>query len=227
MTTNDWSKGSKKISVPTLIFDFDGTLADSLDQSRQVGNVLAPRFGLQPVSLETFAALRELTVAEIQKQLKIPTWKIPLFLFFFRREMLQRLPSLNCVEGMPNVLKQLQEKQVQLGILTSNTLSNVNAFLEHHQLRSYFQFVDGGVRILGKGQRLRRLLKQNNLDPRYVFYVGDEIRDVLAAQQVGIQSVAVTWGFNTSEALRSLQPTFLIDHPLQLLEIIEMSDRDG
>lgn len=82
-----------------------------------------------------------------------------------------------------------------------------------------FDFVDGGARILGKGRRLRSILQRYRLKPSEVFYVGDEMRDIRAARQVGMQSIAVTWGFNTPTALQSFQPDFLIDHPSQLWEI--------
>ena len=203
----------------TLIFDFDGTLADTLERSLRVANSIALDFGIPIVSPETFDLLRDLTVAEIRQQLRIPAWKVPFFLRRLRREMLAILPELNCVAEMPETLKQLRSSGVRLGIVTSNDYRNVTLFLEQHQLRSVFDFVDGGARILGKGRRLRSIVQRYQLKPSEVFYVGDEMRDIRAARQVGMQSIAVTWGFNTPTALQSFQPDFLIDHPSQLWEI--------
>jgi phosphoglycolate phosphatase-like HAD superfamily hydrolase len=202
----------------TIIFDFDGTIADTLEHSRLVGNTLAPRFGLSPISAAEFEALRDLTVVEIQRRLKFPSWKIPIFLFFFRQRMLQQLSALDCVVGMPETLRTLQSCSINLGILTSNQLSNVTYFLAHHQLASCFQFVDGGARVLGKGARLRGLIRRHHLNPQRVFYVGDEVRDIVAAHQAGVSSIAVSWGFNTRNALEAAHPTVLLDQPQQLCE---------
>ena len=203
----------------TVIFDFDGTLADTLGRSLTVANALAPDFGIPLVTPEAFEPLRDLSVAEIRQQLRILAWKVPFFLRRLRRKMLHILPELEFVAGMPETLRQLRSSGVRLGIVTSNDYTNVALFLDHHQLRSVFDFVDGGARILGKGQRLRSILRRYRLKPSDVFYVGDEMRDIRAARQVRIQAIAVTWGFNTPTALQSVQPDFLIDHPSQLWEI--------
>lgn len=205
----------------TFIFDFDGTLADTLEQSRLVGNDLAPWFGLDRISPSAFEALRHLTLAEIQSHLGIPAWKVPLFLFFFRRRMLAVLRDLNCIPGMPETLLELHQGSVRLGVLTSNNFSNVTAFLEHHQLLPLFDFIHGGVRILGKAQRLRSLMERYNLNPSNTYYVGDEIRDVIAAHHAGLKAIAVGWGFNTPEALEVVQPDFLIQYPKDLVKLVE------
>jgi len=53
-----------------------------------------------------------------------------------------------------------------------------------------------------------------------VFYVCDEVRDIEAARKSGISSIAVTWGYNTKDALIKENPDFLANTPDELRDII-------
>jgi len=57
-----------------------------------------------------------------------------------------------------------------------------------------------------------------------MLYVGDEIRDIRAARKVGIAVAAVTWGFNSQEALAAENPDFLVDSPEKFLALCRPPD---
>jgi phosphoglycolate phosphatase-like HAD superfamily hydrolase len=136
--------------------------------------------------------------------------------------MKQEIPQVQPIAGMPLILKQLQqESHLQLGIVTSNQENNVRLFLETHQLSHIFSFIRSGRTLFGKHKLLKKVLKQENLAPENVFYVGDETRDIEAARKTQIASVAVTWGFNSQQILQTYHPDFLISHPQELLEIVQ------
>ncbi|MEB3145344.1 MAG: HAD hydrolase-like protein, partial [Cylindrospermopsis raciborskii 1523720] len=67
------------------------------------------------------------------------------------------------------------------------------------------------------------VIKQRQIKPQTVIYVGDETRDIEAAKKANLKVIAVTWGFNSPEALTRENPDFLIDHPRELLEAINHS----
>nr|WP_232826105.1 HAD hydrolase-like protein [Cyanothece sp. BG0011] len=52
-------------------------------------------------------------------------------------------------------------------------------------------------------------------------YIGDETRDINSAKKSHVKSVGVTWGFNSSEALEKEKPDFLINHPHELITILD------
>ena len=54
-----------------------------------------------------------------------------------------------------------------------------------------------------------------------MIYVGDETRDITAAQKSRVQVVAVAWGFNSPQILTQFNPDHLIHHPLELLDILD------
>ena len=61
--------------------------------------------------------------------------------------------------------------------------------------------------------------RQKNSSKPY-YYIGDEVRDIEAAKEAGINSVAVTWGFSDLAQLKKAKPFALITKPEQLLDII-------
>ena len=53
-----------------------------------------------------------------------------------------------------------------------------------------------------------------------VYFVGDEVRDIDAGKKTGIKTIAVSWGYNTKDALAKEHPDYLIDSPLELKDIV-------
>ena len=78
--------------------------------------------------------------------------------------------------------------------------------------------------IFGKTTIINNVLKQKQLDPTTVIYVGDETRDIEASKKANIKVIAVTWGFNSPEALAKQEPYILINHPQELPEVIRVLD---
>jgi phosphoglycolate phosphatase-like HAD superfamily hydrolase len=92
--------------------------------------------------------------------------------------------------------------------------------LEIQGLRELFSFIYSGTALFGKHKVLRKFLRKNNLAPEDVIYVGDETRDIEASMKIRIKVVAVSWGFNSAQALAAQNPDFLIHHPRELVEVL-------
>lgn len=206
--------------MKVIAFDFDGTIADTLEAIWRIGNQLAPTFGYQPATPEQFQQLRYLHPREILRRSNIAAWKLPFLLRHIRRELKQEVRSLRLMPGMKEALIALAQLDYRLGIVTSNSQANVEIFLQVHDLADLFSFIDSEPKLLGKANTLRRLIKREQLDQEQVLYVGDEVRDIEAARHNQIRVIAVTWGFNTPEALAAQAPDFLVDHPQELVQVI-------
>ncbi|MEM8546210.1 MAG: HAD-IA family hydrolase [Cyanobacteria bacterium P01_H01_bin.119] len=202
-----------------FIFDFDGTIAKTLGAVVRIVNQLAPEFGYSPVNAETLSALQNLNTRQIIQQSELPRYKVPFLIRRLQRELHQEMERLELIEGMENTLRSLHHENYRLGIVTSNSARNVNRFLQQHQIDSLFDFVHTSTRLFGKSRVLRRVIQQYGLDPAAVIYVGDETRDIEAAQATGVRVAAVNWGFNSTDSLVAHQPDFLLTHPNQLLAV--------
>ena len=204
----------------TLIFDFDGTIADTLGETRRIFNIIAPDYGIREVAEDELNALRHLSLKELLSHLKIPKRRVPALISRGTGMMRGNITQLKLIEGMAEVLVELRKHSDNFGILTSNTTANVDLFLETHGLREQFDFISSTSKLTGKAKHLKAIRKTFSLRPEQMLYVGDELRDVKASQKAGIPIAAVTWGFNSHEALAASEPDYLFDKPEDFLRLL-------
>lgn len=199
--------------MSVIIFDFDGTIADTLDPLLAIANNLAQEFGYPLITIDQLSQLQTLDSRAIIKQSQIPVLKIPFLLRRLKADLNQQITSIQPIKGMPDALQELKSQHHRLGIVTSNSERNVAAFLAHHDLLDLFDFVKSGTTIFGKHRVIRRLLKKKNIDIQQTIYVGDETRDIESAQTINMPIISVSWGFNNHDVLARYSPTQLIDDP--------------
>ena len=206
--------------VKTVIFDFDGTIADTLDCVVHIVNANSENFGYKKVTKEDIPYLQGKKPREILSHLGISIFKLPSWIKKIHSDINKEIMNLKpTVEILP-VLSKLKEKsQFQIGILTSNTQDNVRIFLEKNNI-NFFDFIYTGKSVFGKSHIINKILKQKKIEKTDVFYVCDEVRDIDAAKKSKIKTIAVTWGYNSKEALQNEQPDFLINEPNRLEEIL-------
>ena len=207
---------------PALIFDFDGTLADTLAAAVEVYNGLAESYSLRPITREEIPALQDFELKELLKHLGVSKLRVPSLLAKGRKALRADITKLSLNEGMAELLPQLRENCSCFGILTSNSTENVEAFLEAKGLRDLFTFISSTSKLSGKHKHLRAIEKTFSLERAQMLYVGDETRDIRASQKAGIHVAAATWGFNSTEALERQNPTYLLDTPQDLLKACEL-----
>ena len=210
------------MSIKVIIFDFDGTVADTFDALVTISNNLAPEFGYLPATPEEIAKIKDLTTREIIQRSGVAIYKIPFLLRKVISQLNSKIHALSPVEGMRAALFELKKQGNKLGIITSNDRDNVQVFLQNNGLLDLFDFIYGGTRIFGKSRVINNFLHQANLRPDEIIYVGDETRDIEAAKKSKIKIIAVSWGFNSSQILKQQKPDFLIEHPQQLMQVIKL-----
>ncbi|ACK66885.1 Haloacid dehalogenase domain protein hydrolase [Rippkaea orientalis PCC 8801] len=209
------------MTVKVIVFDFDGTLADTYETFVEIANSLSGEFGYKPINLEEQQKLKHLSARDIIKQSEIPPLKIPFILRRVKSELNNKIHHLKPISNIPSSLKQLKERGYLLGIITSNIQENVKDFLDNNGLTNLFDFVYSGTALFGKDKVINKLLKERKLRNTEVIYVGDETRDIQSAKKSQVSVIAVAWGFNSPEILAEYQPDFLIYHPEELIEVIE------
>ena len=164
--------------------------------------------------------LRNLTSREIIKYSGISIFKIPFLVKKVKSELKNKIHELKPITGTREALTELKNQGHRLGIITSNSQENVAEFLRINGLDNLFEFVYSGVTIFGKTTIINNVLRQKQIKPQEVIYVGDETRDIEASKKANIKVVAVTWGFNSQEALTKQKPDFLINHPSELIGVV-------
>ena len=208
------------MNIKMIIFDFDGTIADTHQISLTIANQLAKEFNYQPIESEALEELKNLSSRDVVMRSGVSPLKIPFILRRFTQELSKHIHTLKPIVGMPYCLKELKDSGYMLGIISSNLRDNVVAFLETNQLIDYFDFIFSGSTIFGKHRIINRVVKQHEVSPSQVVYVGDETRDINSAKKSKVKMIAVTWGFNSISILQHHNPDFLVHTPEELLEVI-------
>lgn len=205
-------------SKPLLIFDFDGTLANTLEAGIEIFNELASDYGLEKVTIEDVRELRKLNTRALLDHLGISRLLAVKLGAHIRKLLHQRMEQVDMIRGVEEALRDLHRSGFQLGILSSNSADNVRCFMKRFGLLDCFLFIEAGVSLFGKPQRILNVLRRTKTDPSRVIYVGDETRDMEAARVSKVKGLAVCWGANEREAMETEDPAFCIDEPGELIE---------
>jgi phosphoglycolate phosphatase len=188
-----------------VVFDFDGTLADSFDWFVGALNAIAPRYRLRPIAPHERDQLRDLPARTVLRQLGVTWWKLPMVAQALRRRMTDDLGGIRLFAGVESLLHELAAAGLALGIVSSNAERTVRRLLGPETLRP-IRYLECGAAIHGKQARLRHLLRAARVAPADAIYIGDEIRDIGAARGLGMAAGAVLWGYNSARALRDHEP---------------------
>jgi phosphoglycolate phosphatase len=203
----------------TILFDFDGTLAETMMLIHDVFNRLSGIYGYRHLPEEDVEECRHMSIQQFIEHFGIPLWKVPIIAIHARRLMHRDMDRIHPPAGLADVLTQIHESGGYImDILTSNRRKNVMKFLFQHRI-DWFDEVESTRAILSKKRRVEKYIQKKGLDPSSLYYVGDTTIDVESARHAGAKTVAVSWGLNTSEALSRVNPDHLVDDPLQLLDI--------
>lgn len=206
----------------TIIFDFDGTIADSFSFFLALMNQLAKKYGFEQIPHDQIEMYRSMSSHEIIEQFHIPALRLPFVVLEARKHLKQCIQQIPLVKEIKTTIAQLRDKNISLGIITSNSVKNVNLFLKHHDVVP-FDFIISSLKIWEKSKTLKKALNHYKLNYKTAFYIGDETRDIEAAHEAGIKSIAVTWGYNSEDILRMYSPEYLIDDPKTLLTITDQA----
>jgi phosphoglycolate phosphatase len=120
----------------------------------------------------------------------------------------------NVYHGIPELLQQLYDKKRKLILATSKPTIYSERILEHFDLYKYFHFIVGSnfdLTLTSKIEIIKKiLLRLTGYQENQVVMVGDRKEDVIGAQQNSLDSIAVTYGYGSTEELKKVNPTYII-----------------
>lgn len=193
-----------------VVFDFDGTLADSFPFFLEMFDTLADAHRFRRLERERLDEMRTWDVRRMLDHVGLPVWKAPRVAVHFRKLMAGSIGRIPLFAGAGETLDALSAAGVRLAIVSSNGRDNVQAVLGPERSRLVERY-ECGVALLGKRPRLRRIVKACGVAPREVLCVGDEARDIEAAHAEGMASGAVAWGYALPAALAARRPTVVFE----------------
>lgn len=198
------------------IFDFDGTLADTLPWFRASFHDVIARFDLKPVAAEELEGLRGLSAREIMARLGVSTWQLPAIVSDMRKRKLAAASETSLFSGIPEMLAELQRLGIGIAIVSSDSEASVRQVLG--PVTALITRFDCGAAVFGKHRKFRRVARKLSARPSETICIGDEIRDIEAAKAAGMHSGAVAWGYALPSALQAAGPTHLFSSIEEMMQ---------
>lgn len=203
-----------------VVFDFDGTIADTLDFAFTIYNRIAPDYNCQQISAGEVEILRSRKPQELLKSFGLSRLRLMALILRMQKELHHHITETGMAKGMGAALENIRNAGYSMGILTSNSRDNVMKFLDIQSLSGIMDFIYSGKSLFGKDKVIMRMLGREKITRDQIVYVGDETRDIEACKKAGIQVIAVSWGLNSRKLLASLHPDYIADDPEELLPYV-------
>jgi phosphoglycolate phosphatase len=187
-----------------VIFDMDGTLADSYPWFLSILSAVCDKFGLRQIGPQDIDTLRGYDSARILEWLEVPRWKLPVIVRHMRALKGRHLHEIPLFPGVDRLLGGLRERGLVLAVVSSDREDNVrqalgpSARLIHHYAC--------GASLFGKSAKFRSVLRRAKIPAAQAITIGDETRDIDAARQAGIAFGAVAWGYASLVTLQERNP---------------------
>ena len=227
-----------EVRIDALIFDLDGTLADSIADIGEAMNAVLAEVKLPPHSLDAYKQFvgegAENLARRAARAAAGLDWKVA-----FDEGLLRPLPELvesyrvhygalehansSLYEGIAAMLDGVVASGRKLAVL-SNKRDDFTKHLVHQQLGRW-PFVD----VRGEREGVPRkpdptaaleLALELNVLPERIGFVGDTPIDMATARRAGMIGIGVLWGFRTRAELTEAGARFLLERPLDLLPLL-------
>ncbi len=202
-----------------VIFDFDGTLADTNDVSYQIYTRMCERYNVPLLTPKELHDLKKLPVKERLKIMSVPLYKVPKLVRESWEYYYEYMDKVQYFDGIEQLLIDLHDAGIKSIIVSSNHKRNIEAFLSHQEV-NHFDAIYGKARVFGKERLIKKVLRKYRLNKEEALYVGDELRDVDACLKLNMPIASVTWGFDRENMLREVNPDGIARTTEELKEMI-------
>ncbi len=200
-----------------VFFDFDGTLADTLDLVLKFGEEVSKEFSLRPIAREEF---KRHSMREALRLMGFPTHKLPEFVLRVKTHIRQNIDSVLLFPDIADMLKDINRNGFRLVVLSSNSKENIEHVLQTNGLVDQVSGIISDSSVFGKHKVIARALKRLNLSRDNIIYVGDEVRDIEACDKIRVPIIAVSWGWDDKDRLAKTGCRHIADNTKDLERLL-------
>ena len=204
-----------------IIFDFDGVLADTLDDMLRFALDTCVELGIQRIPTPAdLASLETMSFVEYGRQLGVPSHLLDKFTDGCFKRFGQRSRPPKIFDGMKQVVEQLSRNNT-IAVVTGNTTQTVENFLDAHGLRGCVRGIFAVDQPGSKPEKIQSASRQLAKQGDVTYVVGDAVSDIRAARDASVKSIAVGWGHQSLSKLMDAKPDYLVHSPQELLELLD------
>lgn len=216
-----------KLRTPlAILFDLDGTLADTAPDLAGAVNQLRIARGLAPTDYEL---LRPIASAGARGLIGVAFGITPDDAAYeeLRDDFLKNYEAAIAVDsslfaGIAELLSGLQEQGIAWGIVTNKIARLTDQLVPQIGLGHAACVISGDTTAHSKPHPapLFEAAKRIGVLPEHCWYVGDDLRDIQAGQAAGMTTIAAAWGYCGEAAPATWNADVLVDSPQQLFELL-------
>ena len=210
-----------------IIFDLDGTLINSLDDIAAAANHALRSLGLPTHTVEEYR-YKVGYGADVLFQKALPSdqqHRISEALAQFKTYYAQHMDDhTRLYPQVPELLDALASLREPMAVLSNKPHAATQAIVQKMLGQWRWAFVAGhreGIAKKPAPEPALEVARELKAEPRRVHFVGDAEPDMQTAVAAGMIAVGALWGFRSREELVHHGAQHLIEHPLQLLELLE------
>ncbi len=202
-----------------IIFDFDGTLADSGEISMKAINSMAEKYGFRNIGWDDVNKMRTMSINDRCKYMGVSALKIPVFASDFYLYYKTHMDDLRLNNGIGPLVEKLHNDGYRLAVLSSNSENNIRHFFEQNNI-TQFESIICSNHIFSKDSMINRFARKNKIDKDRILYVGDELRDIEACKRAGVTIAWVDWGLDIPETVKKANPDFMVSNTDEIYNIV-------
>jgi phosphoglycolate phosphatase len=210
-------------TVKAFIFDFDGVLFDSLETLFKVYDEFNKRHGnLMDIHAMPKGDFFEVNWKMNLKEKGLDEKYFPVLLKLYHEIHEELRGDLKPFPGVKEMLHDLKEHGCKMGLVSNNHNSIIIERLKAHGLFAYFDVIVDNTHPVTKPDpgQLIHCMQQMNVKPEETAYIGDMRGDIETGRRAGVKTVAVTYGWHTSEKLQKENPYHVIHKPEELMHAV-------
>lgn len=205
------------------IFDFDGTLADTMDSIAYFVNLTLADYSLPAINTEIIKSFVGNGAADlIKKSLSYSGSTIPwedVLKTYMRHYDSNPCHLVTIYDGVIDMLTILKENGYELAVLSNKPHSSTSLIIEKLFPKSIF------YQYLGKSDKFKKKpdpeavnFIADGFDKENSFFIGDSDVDIKTGKNAGMKTIAVTWGFRSREVLAAENPDFIANTASEILK---------
>ncbi|MDD3363101.1 MAG: HAD-IIIA family hydrolase [Hespellia sp.] len=207
-----------------VIFDLDGTILDTLDDLTDAMNFALrnnqyPEHSIEEVCSFVGNGIRLLVERAVPADLE-PEEIDKVFADFKMYYKEHCSDKTKPYDGIPELLQKLKENHIKTAVV-SNKADNAVQILCRQYFKNQFDFAVGeraGIQKKPAPDSVNEALRELKLSAEEAVYVGDSEVDIQTAQNAGMESMIVEWGFREADFLKESGAKLLVSSPMEIWE---------
>jgi phosphoglycolate phosphatase len=187
---------------PIFLFDFDGVIVDTLEEAFLTNDRFVKKLGLPPLEREAFRLMYKKNIHDSMIEYGVKEQDFKILWSMIKEREKKVAHDILIYQDVPGLLEELRNHK--LYIISASSTEAIKSYLNRKDLTKYFQEVFGAEEGMSKAEKIRMIVKKENVSPQETYFLTDTVGDVLEGKKTSVNVIGVAWGFHKKEELEEV-----------------------